>query len=58
MHFEPDTRPAMRVDTISGVAFTRDGSTVAANYMRVMLPTCFLFVWMSRVFFCVWQSCA
>lgn len=32
--FEPDKRPAMRLDNnISGVAFTRDGSTVCANYM-------------------------
>ncbi len=48
----------MRADTISGVAFTRDGSTVAANYMRVTLPTCFLFVWMVKSLLKVWQSCA
>jgi len=33
--FEPNTRPSMRLDNnISGVAFSRDGSTVCANYMR------------------------
>lgn len=32
--FEPNTRSTTRLDkTISGVAFTRDGSTIAANYM-------------------------
>ncbi|KAK9835390.1 hypothetical protein WJX81_006845 [Elliptochloris bilobata] len=38
--FEPNTRSTTRLDkTISGVAFTRDGSIVAANYMNDCIYT-------------------